>query len=79
MQNGRRRGILGIIASLKPETKEITVTTRSMTGQQAITIPVSEKVEMRRYAPDSIKFADAKPASFEETQGWRSGSSAGRP
>lgn len=62
----KRRGILGVIASLKPETKEITVTTRSMTGQQALTIPVSEKVEMRRYAPDSIKFADAKPASFEE-------------
>lgn len=62
----KRRGVLGIITALKPEAKEITITTRSMAGQQPVIIPVSDKVEMRRYAPDSIKFSDAKPASFEE-------------
>lgn len=62
----KKRGILGVITALKPESKEITITTRSMAGQQPLTIPVSEKVEMRRYAPDSIKFADAMPAKFEE-------------
>src|SRR5437773_6732169 len=55
----KRRGILGIITALKPESKEITISSRSLMGQQAVTIPVSNKVEMRRYAPDSIKFADA--------------------
>jgi hypothetical protein len=29
-------------------------------------IPVSDKTEMKRYAPDSIKFADAKPSTFTE-------------
>ena len=62
----KRRGILGIVTALKPETKEITISSRSMMGQQAVIIPVSDKVEMRRYAPDSIKFADAKPAKFDE-------------
>ncbi|MEK6283299.1 MAG: hypothetical protein AABN95_23335 [Acidobacteriota bacterium] len=62
----KRRGMLGMITALKPETKEITVSSRSMTGTQSVVIPVSDKVEMRRYAPDSIKFADAKPASFAE-------------
>ncbi len=62
----KRRGILGIITALKPESKEITISSRSLMGQQAVTIPVSDKVEMRRYAPDSIKFADAKPADFAE-------------
>jgi co-chaperonin GroES (HSP10) len=63
----KRRGILGIITAVKPETKEITISTRAGMGQQAaLIIPVSDKVEMRRYAPDSIKFADAKPATFEE-------------
>ena len=52
--------MLGIITALKPETKEITITSRAGAGPQAIVIPVSDKVEMRRYAPDSIKFADAK-------------------
>lgn len=63
----KRRGVLGIITAVKPETKEITISTRAGMGQQsALIIPVSEKVEMRRYAPDSIKFADAKPSTFEE-------------
>jgi hypothetical protein len=37
-----------------------------MAGMQTITIPVPDKVEVRRYAPDSIKFADAKQATFDE-------------
>ena len=62
----KKRGVLGIITALKPETKEITITSRTMAGPQALIIPVSDKVELRRYAPDSIKFADAKEAKFDE-------------
>src|SRR6266498_1612815 len=62
----RRRGILGVITGLKPESKEITISSRSMAGTQAVVIPVTEKVELRRYAPDSIKFSDAKPSTFAE-------------
>jgi Cu/Ag efflux protein CusF len=62
----RRRGILGVVTALKPETKEITITHRAMGGTQAVIIPISDKTEMRRYAPDSIKFSDAKPATFSE-------------
>jgi len=62
----KKRGVLGIITALKPETKEITISSRTMAGPQPLIIPVSDKVEMRRYAPDSIKFTDAKPANFAE-------------
>ncbi len=62
----KRRGVLGIITAVKPETKEVTISSSSMAGKQSIVIPVSDKVEMRRYAPDSIKFADAKVATFDE-------------
>jgi co-chaperonin GroES (HSP10) len=62
----KKRGVLGIITGLKPETREITISSRTMAGPQSVIIPVSDKVEMRRYAPDSIKFADAKPATFDE-------------
>jgi hypothetical protein len=62
----KKRGVLGIITALKPETKEITISTRTMAGPQPLIIPVSDKVEVRRYAPDSIKFTDAKTASFDE-------------
>ncbi|HEY0726951.1 MAG TPA: hypothetical protein VGD38_02705 [Pyrinomonadaceae bacterium] len=62
----RRRGILGVITALKPETKEITITHRTMGGSQAVVLPVTDKTEMHRYAPDSIKFGDAKPSDFNE-------------
>lgn len=62
----RRRGILGVITALKPETKEITITNRTMAGTQSVVIPISDTTEMKRYAPDSIKFGDAKPSSFAE-------------
>src|SRR5687768_13192261 len=62
----RRRGILGVITALKPDTNEITISNRTMAGTQSVVIPVSEKTEMKRYAPDSIKFDDAKPSTFGE-------------
>ncbi|HSE31324.1 MAG TPA: hypothetical protein VLA93_07075 [Pyrinomonadaceae bacterium] len=62
----RRRGILGVITALKPDAKEITISNRTLAGTQTVVIPVDEKTEMRRYAPDSIKFGDARPSSFSE-------------
>lgn len=62
----RRRGILGVISALNSTSKEITITTRSMAGSTPVIIPFGEKVELRRYAPDSIKFGDAKPSNFAE-------------
>ena len=62
----RRRGILGVITALKPEAKEITISNRTMAGTQSVTIALNDKTEMKRYAPDSIKFGDAKPSDFGE-------------
>lgn len=65
-QEWRRRGILGVITALKPDTKEITISSRTMAGVQSVVIPVTDKTEMQRYAPDSIKFGDAKTSTFAE-------------
>jgi hypothetical protein len=63
----RRRGILGTITSLNPATKEVTVTTTTPEGVKPLVVDASnEKVLFRRYAPDSVKFADAKTSSFAE-------------
>lgn len=62
----RRRGILGVITALKPESREITITNRTLAGTQTVVIPVKDETEMRRYAPDSIRFTDAKPSAFSE-------------
>ena len=66
----RRRGVSGIVASLNPSTKEITVSSRTMVGvPQSVIVPVTDKVMMRRYPPDTIpKYSDAKPSKFEEVK-----------
>ena len=62
----KKRGVLGIVTALKLETKEVTISTRTMAGAQPLIIPISDKVELRRYAPDSIKFSDARIAKFDD-------------
>jgi hypothetical protein len=57
-----------VVTALNPANKEITISSRSMAGLQSIVIPVTETVEMRRYAPDSIKFSDAKTSNFADLQ-----------
>jgi hypothetical protein len=64
----RRRGLVGTVSALNPETKEITLQLRSFAGpgQPIIITAAGEKVKFRRYAPDSVKFDDAKASSFGE-------------
>lgn len=62
----RRRGILGVVSAVKPDKKEVTITTRNAMGTQAFVVAIPDKLDMRRYAPDSIKFSDAKPSTFDE-------------
>jgi hypothetical protein len=66
----RRRGVSGIVASVNPSTQEITVSSRTMAGvPQSVIIPVTDKVMMRRYPPDTIpKYSEAKPSKFAEVK-----------
>ena len=60
----QRRGIAGTVVSINPDAKEITVNTH---GRDAKDIVVEASAAgFRRYAPDSVRFADAKQSSFAE-------------
>ncbi|HEX8652801.1 MAG TPA: hypothetical protein VF708_18440 [Pyrinomonadaceae bacterium] len=63
----RRRGIAGIITELNPNTKEITLSMRGRGEATPVLIPTTAgDVKFRRYAPDSVRFSDARPSSFAE-------------
>src|SRR5437588_7077066 len=66
----RRRGVSGIVSSVNPSTQEITVSSKSLSGQtQAVIIPITEKVLMRRYPPNTIpKYSEAKPSKLDEVK-----------
>jgi len=62
----RIRGISGRVISLDIPNQKIIVSTRSMMGEKLVTIVPKQNAEYRRYAPDSVKFSDAKLSSYAE-------------
>jgi hypothetical protein len=59
-----KRGIAGIVAA--KNGNEITLRKRSLQGETKLTVSVSDATQYRRYAPDSVKFADAKKSNVSE-------------
>ena len=62
----KRRSVAGPVTAVNPDTKEITVTTRSREGAKAVVVEIGEHVDFRRYAPESVRFSDATPSSFAD-------------
>jgi Cu/Ag efflux protein CusF len=60
----QRRGITGVVTVLNPDNKEIGITTRGR-DSKSVVIEASA-AQFRRYAPDSVRFDDAKPSSFAD-------------
>ena len=64
----RTRGITGRVVSVDPVEKKIGVETRTMMGSSTITISPKDTAKFLRYAPDSVKFSEAKPSSLLDVQ-----------
>jgi hypothetical protein len=58
------RGVSGIVSSAG--ANRIALRTRSFQGEAQATVTVGDKTVFRRYAPDSVKFADARPSNLAE-------------
>jgi hypothetical protein len=62
----QRRGASGIITALSPQNAEVTIQTRGRDGVKPLIVSANDSVKFRRYAPDSVKFSDARASSFSE-------------
>jgi hypothetical protein len=62
----RRRGLLGVVSALNTATKEITINVRGPQGTTPVVVAATDATQFRRYAPDSVKFSDAKPGTFAD-------------
>jgi len=61
-----KRGVGGIVTAVDPAGGTVTITTRTMEGKKPLLIEVGKATSLRRYAPDSVKFADAKPSTLAQ-------------
>ncbi len=61
-----KRGVGGLVTAVDPATGTITLSTTSFTGTKTIAVRTGKNTILRRYAPNSVKFDDAKVAPLDQ-------------
>ena len=59
-----RRGVSGVVTAKSGD--QVTLKIRTLTGESQAVVTVTEKTSFKRYAPDSVKFADARSSKLAE-------------
>jgi Domain of unknown function (DUF5666) len=67
-EDWQKRGIGGLVSSVDPSTGTITISVTAPGGKKTIAVRTTNNTILRRYAPDSISFDDAKPAPLDQIQ-----------
>ena len=62
----QKSGVGGLVSSVDSGTGVITITVPSLREKKNVAVRISKSTILRRYAPGSVKFDDAKPAPLEE-------------
>ncbi|MFZ0804593.1 MAG: DUF5666 domain-containing protein [Candidatus Sulfotelmatobacter sp.] len=65
-QDWQKRGLGGLVEAVDPPAGTVTISTTSFSGKKNITVHTAKSTIIRRYAPDSVKFEDAKPSTLAE-------------
>jgi transcription antitermination factor NusG len=62
----QRHGAGGLVKSVDAAAGAITISTNSLGVSKDVTVQVSKQTVLRRYATNSVKFDDAKPAPIDQ-------------
>jgi hypothetical protein len=65
-QDWQKRGMGGLVCAVDAAADAVTVSSSCKTGTKNTVIHVAKTTVIRRYAPDSVKFEDAKPSTLQE-------------
>src|SRR5579871_1687556 len=61
-----KRGVTGLVSAVAPGS--VTITVKSLTGSKQVEIIPAANAVVRRYAPDSVKFSDAKTSTLADVK-----------
>jgi len=62
----QKRGLGGIVSAVDPTAASVTISVTGFGGKKMVTVHVSKDTRIRRYAPDSVKFEEAKSSTLGE-------------
>lgn len=65
-QDWQKRGVGGLISAVDPATGTVTISVASFGASKTIAVHTSKDTVVRRYAPNSVKFEDAKSSTLQE-------------
>jgi len=62
----QKRGVGGLVSSVDPATSTIAISTAALGTVKKVAIHITKDTILRRYAADSVRFDDAKPATLDQ-------------
>ncbi|MGA2905063.1 MAG: hypothetical protein ABSD98_14615 [Candidatus Korobacteraceae bacterium] len=62
----QKHGVGGVVKAVDPSTGIITLSTGTLGAPSTLAVHVVKDTIIRRYAPDSVKFDDARPGTLEQ-------------
>ena len=65
-EDWQKRGVGGVVKAVDAGTGTITLSTGALGTSNALAVLASKDTVIRRYAPDSVKFDDAKPSTLDQ-------------
>src|SRR5277367_7038590 len=65
-EDWQKRGIGGLVSAVDSATGTITISTGTGATAKTVAIQTTKNTVLRRYAPDSVQFDDAKPAALDQ-------------
>lgn len=63
-EDWQKRGIGGLVSAVDPAAGTATISVTTFGGTKKVLIQTNKRTVVRRYAPDSVKFDDAKPSKL---------------
>lgn len=65
-EDWQKRGVGGLVSAVNPASGTITLSTAASGSGKTISVRVSKDTIVRRYAPESVRFQDAKPGTLDQ-------------
>ena len=67
-EDWQKRGVGGVVKAVDAGTGTITLSTGALGANNTLAVHISKETVIRRYAPDSVKFDDAKPGTLDQVK-----------
>jgi Domain of unknown function (DUF5666) len=62
----QKRGLAGLVKQVEGREGNITISVSGAGGSKTVVVSTTPKTVVRRYSPDSVKWAEASPATIED-------------